>query len=62
MGVPITSLKKFEENARYSRKNWVMIIFANAASDSRAVEYVIRNFHEMDIISDDVDFYCDLLI
>lgn len=57
MGVPITSLKKFEENARYSRKNWVMIIFANAASDSRAVEYVIRNFHEMDILSDDVDFY-----
>lgn len=57
MGVPITSLKKFEENARYCRKSWTMIIFANAASDSRAVEYVIRNFHEMDIISDDVDFY-----
>lgn len=57
MGVPISSLKQFEENAKYSRKNWTMIIFANAASDSSAVEYVIRNFHEMDIISDDVDFY-----
>lgn len=57
MGVPVSSLKQFEENARYSRKSWTMIIFANAASDSRAVEYVIRNFHEMDIISDDVDFY-----
>ena len=34
-----------------------MIICANAASDSRVVEYVIRNFHEMDIISDDVDFF-----
>ena len=57
MGVPVNSIKQFEENARYSRKSWTMIIFANAASDSRAVEYVIRNFHEMDIISDDVDFY-----
>ena len=57
MGVPVNSIKQFEENARYSRKCWTMIIFANAASDSRAVEYVIRNFHEMDIISDDVDFY-----
>lgn len=57
MGVPVNSIKQFEENARYSRKSWIMIILANAASDSRAVEYVIRNFHEMDIISDDVDFY-----
>lgn len=57
MGVPVSSIKQFEENARYSHKSWTMIIFANAASDSRAVEYVIRNFHEMDIISDDVDFY-----
>lgn len=57
MGVPVNSIKQFEKNARYSRKSWTMIIFANAASDSKAVEYVIRNFHEMDIISDDVDFY-----
>ena len=57
MGVPVNSIKQFEENARYSRKSWTMIIFANAASDSKAVEYVIHNFHEMDIISDDVDFY-----
>lgn len=57
MGVPVSSIKQFEENVRYSRKSWTMIIFANAASDSKAVEYVIRNFHEMDIISDDVDFY-----
>lgn len=57
MGVPVNTIKQFEENARHSRKSWTMIVFANAASDSRAVEYVIRNFHEMDIISDDVDFY-----
>lgn len=57
MGVPINSIKQFEKKARYSSKTWTMIIFANAASDSRAIEYVIRNFHEMDIISDDVDFY-----
>lgn len=57
MGVPVNTIKQFEENARHSRKSWTMIIFANASSDSKAVEYVIRNFHEMDIISDDVDFY-----
>ena len=57
MGVPVNSIKQFEENVRYSRKSWTMIIFANAASDSSAVEYVIRNFHEMDTISDDVNFY-----
>ena len=38
MGVPVNSTNQFEENARYSRKSWTMIIFANAASDSRAVE------------------------
>ncbi|MCH5312170.1 MAG: toll/interleukin-1 receptor domain-containing protein [Prevotella sp.] len=57
MGIPTNSIKQLEENVRYGRKSWIMIIFANAASDSKAVEYVIRNFHEMDVISDDVDFY-----
>ena len=57
MGVPVNSIRLFEENVRHSRKFWTMIIFVNAASDSRAVEYVIRNFHEMDTISDDVNFF-----
>lgn len=57
MGVPVTTIKQFEENAKHSRNNWIMIIFANAASDSKAVEYVLRNFHEMDTFSGEIDFY-----
>lgn len=57
MGVPVKTIKKFEEDLKYSQKKWTMIIFANAYSDSKAVDFVIRNFHEMDVVSDDVDFY-----
>ena len=35
----------------------VIVILASANSDSRAVNFVLRNFHEMDLLSDDVDFY-----
>ncbi len=58
MGVPIRSIKSFEEDIKYrSRKDWTIILIANANSDSRAVEFVHKNFHVMDTISDDVDFY-----
>ena len=58
MGVPIRSIKSFEEDIKYrSRKDWTLILIANANSDSQAVEFVLRNFHVMDTISDDVDFY-----
>ena len=58
MGVPIRSIKSFEEDVKYhSRKDWTLILIANANSDSRAVEFVYDNFHIMDTISDDVDFY-----
>lgn len=57
MGVPVKTIQKFEEDLKYSQKKWTMIIFANANSDSKAVDFVIRNFHEMDVVSDDVDFY-----
>ena len=57
MGVPIRSIKLFEDRIRNYRNGYVLIIFANAESDSKAVEYVLSNFHEMDITSGDVDFY-----
>ncbi len=57
MGCPIRSLKQFESELAYYNKNWAVIIFANAYSDSRAVDFVIRDFHIMDRISDDVNFY-----
>ena len=58
MGVPIKSIKSFEEDIKYrSRKDWTLILIANAHSDSRAVKFVHDNFHIMDTISDDVDFY-----
>lgn len=58
MGVPIRSIKSFEEDIKYrSRKDWTLIIIANANSDSRAVEFIHNNFHVMDTISGDVDFY-----
>ena len=58
MGVPIRSIKSFEEDIKYrSRKDWTLILIANANSDSRAVEFIHNNFHVMDTISDDVDFY-----
>lgn len=46
MGVLVNSTKQLEENARYSRKSRTMIIFANAASDSRAVEILQIKFIE----------------
>lgn len=40
-----------------NNKKWAIVILANAHSDSKAVEFVIKNFHIMDRISDDVNFY-----
>lgn len=57
MGCPVGSLKQFESELSQYRKNWAVIVLANAYSDSRAVEFVHRNFHVMDRISDDVNFY-----
>ena len=57
MGCPVNSIQAMEEGLRYRRQKLVVIILASANSDSRAVDFILRNFHEMDIISDDVDFY-----
>ena len=58
MGVPIKSIKSFEDDIKHrSRKDWTLILIANAHSDSRAVNFIHDNFHIMDTISDDVDFY-----
>ena len=58
MGVPIKSIKSFEDDVKYrSRKDWALIILANAHSDSRAVQFIHNNFHIMDVVSNDVDFY-----
>lgn len=58
MGVPIKSIKSFEDDIKYpSRKDWSLLLIANAHSDSRAVNFIHDNFHIMDTISNDVDFY-----
>lgn len=72
MGYPVPNLSSFEKHLRDSffkkklndyniewnnNKKWVIVILANAHSDSKAVEFVIKNFHIMDRISDDVNFY-----
>lgn len=58
MGVPVKSISSFEDDIRYRyRKNFALVILANAHSDCRAVEFVIRNFHIMDRLSYDVNFY-----
>lgn len=57
MGCPVNSIKTMEDSLRYRRQKLVIVILASAYSDSRAVRFVLNNFHEMDIISDDVDFY-----
>lgn len=57
MGCPVNSIKEMEDGLRYRRQKMVIVIFANANSDSDAVNFILNNFHEMDIISDDVDFY-----
>lgn len=57
MGYPVNSISMFEDRIQRIRKGYVLIVFANAESDSRAVEYVLNNFHEMDTISAEVSFY-----
>lgn len=57
MGCPVNSIKAMEEGLRYRRQKMVIVILANANSDSDAVQFIMDNFHVMDIISDDVDFY-----
>ncbi len=57
MGCPINSIKELENGLRYRNQKMVVVILASANSDSRATDFVLRNFHEMDILSDDVDFY-----
>lgn len=58
MGVPIKNVKSFEDDLKYRyNKNWTLVIFANADSDSRAVEFIQRNFHVMDTLSRGVHFY-----
>lgn len=57
MGCPINSIEQLEYGLRYRKQKMVVVIFASANSDSRATDFVLRNFHEMDMLSDDVDFY-----
>ena len=57
MGCPVNSIRAMEDGLRYRRQKMVIVILASANSDSRAVDFVLRNFHEMDMLSDDVDFY-----
>lgn len=57
MGCPVNSIKTMEDSLRYRRQKLVIVILASANSDSRAVDFILHNFHEMDLISDDVDFY-----
>lgn len=57
MGYPINSIEQLENGLRYRKQKMVVVILASANSDSRATDFVLRNFHEMDILSDEVDFY-----
>lgn len=57
MGCPINSIEQLENGLRYRKQKMVVVIFASANSDSRATDFVLRNFHEMDMLSDAVDFY-----
>ena len=57
MGCPINSIKELENGLRYRKQKMVVVILASANSDSRATDFVLRNFHEMDMLSEDVDFY-----
>lgn len=57
MGCPTNSIKELENGLRCRNQKMVIVILASANSDSRATDFVLRNFHEMDILSDDVDFY-----
>lgn len=53
MGCPINSIEQLENGLRYRKQKMVVVILASANSDSRATDFVLRNFHEMDILSDD---------
>lgn len=55
--VPTKSISSFEKELKTRSKRWTLIIFANAESDSKAVDYVLRNVHILDTFSDDVDFF-----
>lgn len=57
MGCPINSIEELENGLRYRKQKMVVVILASANSDSHATDFVLRNFHEMDMLSDDVDFY-----
>ena len=57
MGCPVNSIKAMEESLLHHGQKLVIVILASANSDSRAVDFILHNFHEMDLISDDVDFY-----
>lgn len=57
MGCPINSIKELENGLRYRKQKMVVVILASANSNSCATDFVLRNFHEMDMLSDDVDFY-----
>lgn len=57
MGCPINSIEQLENGLRYRKQKLVVVILASANSDSCATDFVLRNFHEMDILSEDVDFY-----
>lgn len=58
MGIPINNINSFERKLKKrTQTRWALIIFANAESDSRAVDYVFRNFHVLDTFSYDADFF-----
>lgn len=57
MGIPIKDIHSFESKLKSRTKRWTIIIFANAESDSKAVDYIFRNFHLLDTSADDVDFF-----
>ena len=57
MGIPIKDIHSFESRLKNRTKRWTLIIFANAESDSKAVDYIFRNFHLLDSFAEDVDFF-----
>ncbi len=55
---PTLNIQQLESNLHdKQRQKYVIVFLANADSDSRATRQIIRNFHAMDVISDDVYFY-----
>lgn len=48
----------FENDVENSIKEcFILVVLANAYSDSKAVDFTLRNFHILDRLSDDVVFY-----